>query len=146
MRLLVIDLSWATIHGFLNAVNIEEIQEYMERVYSYSKLEPELKRNSNKSWLASCTSHTMHRFTIQLKKKITFDDDIFKQFSIFCFSLLLNCTTLDSATIIFQHMVIVFCSEYIDSTVEESLEILHSFIKERPEGMFLDYYFNDILN
>lgn len=98
VRLLVIDLSWATIHEFLNSINIEEIQEYMERVYSYSKLEPELKRNSNKSWLASCTSHTMHRFTVQLKIKITFLDDYFKQFSVFCFSLLLNSLTLESAT------------------------------------------------
>lgn len=106
----------------------------MDRVYSYSKIEQESKKNQCKSWLASCASHTMHRFTVQIKKKVNFIDDYFKNFAIFCFSLLLNCTTLNASTIIFQHMVQTFCQEYTDEEVINSIDILKTFIEERPDG------------
>ena len=62
----------------------------------------------------------MHRFTRGLKRQVKFLEDELKSFAVFCFSLLLNCTDLESSKSIFELICIVFLNEYTDNTVEKA--------------------------
>lgn len=61
------DLSWATIHAALEILNGETIEEYANRLFDYSKSKTS---EFNKTFLASCCSHTMHRFVRALKRQV----------------------------------------------------------------------------
>ena len=91
-RLITTDYSWALMHGILEAVMNETVIQYAERVFKLSKNEIEI--DCGKSWLCSCCSHTMHRFSNSLRQ-ITNDKNITK-FAAYSFSLLLNATDLAS--------------------------------------------------
>ena len=95
-RLIVLDLSWASIHAALEVLNMENVEEYSQRLFNYASL----KANDSsrvKSFLSSCVSHTMHRFTRGLKKHVKFFNNECKTFAVCCFSLLVNCTDLESS-------------------------------------------------
>ena len=133
-RLVVSDFSWPTIHATLEVLNLESIFSYSERVYRLSLEEPPRNNEVNLSWLASCASHTMNRFTKAIKLKINFGKNTdHRQFSIFSFSLLLNCTTLHQASSLFGLMVIIFCSEYETAEFQNALVAIKTAISERPE-------------
>lgn len=57
--LVVIDYSWAEAHAVLNIFNLENMTDYGNRVYKYAR---DGKDDKNKLFIASCASHTMHRF------------------------------------------------------------------------------------
>ena len=59
-RLVVCDMSWATIHATLSVLNSETWYEYMVKVYKVSKGDAKLE-DWQCSWLASCCAHTQHR-------------------------------------------------------------------------------------
>ena len=118
-RIIGMDLSWATIHAALEIFNMETVDEYAERIFEYSKVSlipGELK----KSFLASCCSHTMHRFTKAMKRQVTFTNKEHRNFAAFCFSLLLNCIDLESSKEIFKLMCTVFLNETYTSYVDEA--------------------------
>ena len=119
-RIIGMDLSWATIHASLEIMNMETIFDYSNRIYKYSKKEKEDKDNKTKSFLASCCSHTMHRFTRGLKRQVKFSDNEHKIFGVLCFSLLLNITDLESSKDIFKLICIVFKSESYSKEVEKA--------------------------
>ena len=104
-RIIGMDLSWATIHAALKVVNFENVEEYANRIFEYSSSQEE---EFSKSFLSSCCSHTMHRFTRALKRQVFFLEKEHCTFAIFCFSLLLNCIDLESSKEIFRLMCIVF--------------------------------------
>ena len=86
-RIMGMDLSWATIHASLEIMNMETINDYCNRIYKYAKKE-QAPDSKTKSFLASCCSHTMHRFTRGLKRQVKFEDNEHKTFAVLCFSLL----------------------------------------------------------
>ena len=116
-RIIGMDLSWATIHAALEIFNLESIDEYAKRIYNYaSKSSDEF----SKSFLASCCSHTMHRFTKGVKRQVKFLDKELRTFAVLCFSLLLNTIDLESSKDIFKLMCIVFLNEKYSSDVEKA--------------------------
>ena len=116
-RIVGMDLSWATIHAALEVLNMETIDEYAVRIYKYSKLETS---EFTKSFLASCCSHTMHRFTRALKRQVKFFDKEHRTFAVLCFSLLLNSTDLESSKQIFKLICNVFMHDKYSSEVDVS--------------------------
>ena len=87
------------------------------------------------SWIASCASHTMHRFVRSFKKNEIFNAKEEKEqqrFVIYCFLLLLNSKDLDQILLVFEHMCYAFLSEYESKDCVNSTKILKSLIKDRP--------------
>ena len=132
-RLIVSDLSWATIHAIVETLNLENIITYSCRVFSYSKEQPEGPGWEDKSWLASCASHTMHRFVRMTKKKVAFDSNEHRSLAFYSFSLLLNCTTLHAAGVIFREIATVFGSETQTEVFKKSLKSVETLISERSQ-------------
>ena len=114
-RIISIDLSWATIHASLRMFNMETIFDYCTRIYEYSK---STTSEFTKSFLASCCSHTMHRFSRGLKRQVKFSDKEHRTFACLCFSLLLNTLDLNSTKEIFKLICIVFLNEKYSPDVE----------------------------
>ena len=93
----------------------------------------------NLSYLAQCDSHTMHRFSKQLKKKKFFNVKLQKEqftFSLFCFSLLLNTVDIESTKIIFKHMCFLFLSKSESPQCARSYNLLDEFMQDRPQDQF----------
>lgn len=67
-QMVIVDLSWATIHATLEVLNLETVNNYSSRIYKFAKGEVS-EADKNLTRIGSCASHTMHRFTKQLKKK-----------------------------------------------------------------------------
>jgi hypothetical protein len=61
-RLVVTDYSWALMHIVINGLNSETMVEYSHRVFQLANGELSIK-SIEKSWIASCSSHAMKRFT-----------------------------------------------------------------------------------
>ena len=131
-RLICLDLSWATIHAALEIINMENIGKYAQRVYSVAKNERSIDSFDRLSWLASCASHTMHRYVRHVKKSNIFKHKHAFSFSTFCFSLLLNSTTLNETTIVFRLMCIVFNSKFETSESKLAFSTLSELLKVRP--------------
>jgi hypothetical protein len=130
-RYLVLDLSWASIHGALENLNLETVEEYAVRIYKYSK---GLFVDESKSFLASCLSHTMHRFTRGLKKHVKFEDSENKTFAACCFSLLVNSIELEESKDLFKLICIVFKNPFLVDEVLLAIKALQSLIQVRPEN------------
>ncbi len=52
-------LCWPTIHGMLEIINMETINDYSKRMYKYAT-EKEVNTINEKAFLASCISHSTH--------------------------------------------------------------------------------------
>ena len=117
-RILGMDLSWATIHAALEILNGETVEEYCKGIYEYAKSESS-EFVSNKTFLASCCSHTMHRFVRALKRQVKFLEKDHRTFAVLCFSLLLNCLDFEGTRLIFQLM----CTIYLNSKYSNNVRI-----------------------
>lgn len=106
-RLFQSDFSWAIMHAALRAFNSETMEAYSIRVFELANEKTSID-HPTKLWLSSCTSHTMGRFTRSLKKKVKFVDKEQREFAICCFTLLIDCLELASATSIFKLLVQAF--------------------------------------
>lgn len=84
-RFVVCDLCWPTIHARLEAMNLETIFEYANRIFKYSS-DKEVDSTQQKGFLASCISHSSHRYARGLKRYVKFYDKEHKLFSACCFS------------------------------------------------------------
>jgi hypothetical protein len=63
-RYVVCDLCWPTIHAMLGVMNLEEIEDYSRRIFRYANMkEEDVDQMKQKGFLASCISHSTHRFT-----------------------------------------------------------------------------------
>ena len=100
-------------------MNMETFNDYCNRIYKYAKKE-QAPDSKTKSFLASCCSHTMHRFTRGLKRQVKFEDNEHKTFAVLCFSLLLNSTDLESSEDIFKLICMVSKSENYSQEVEKA--------------------------
>ncbi len=129
-RLVVIDYSFASIHAVLDSLNRMEIIEYANHILLVSS--GKAVYDATKSYLVSCVAHTMKRFTKTLKKIIKSED--FHQFMSLCFSLLLNCTTLDALQTYFEHICVVFRSRYKNKSFCLSFKFLQSALEQRPNS------------
>ena len=116
------DLSWATIHASLEMFNMETIDDYSKRIFEYASRKND---DFSISFLASCCSHTMHRFTKGIKRNVKFDDKECRTFAILCFSLLLNTLDLQSSKDIFQLMCIVFLNNKYSQNVQKAKYCLY---------------------
>ena len=138
-RLIVIDLSWATIHAALEHLNSQTVLDYIDNVYQISKttdLEEYnlLLKQYDCSWLASCCAHTFARFTKALRASKVFcpkDKDGF-HFAVYCFSLLLNTVDLNATIAIFNQICILYMSENETPEVIAAQEFLEDCLAERP--------------
>ena len=74
----------------------------------------------------------MHRFSRQLKSKVSFQNAEIKTFVICCFSLLLNCVDLSAFDTILGHIFRVFLSNNKNHDFD-AREILQSLIETRPK-------------
>ena len=116
-RILGMDLSWATIHAALEILNGETIDEYADRIYEYSTSKSS-EFTFTKTFLASCCSHTMHRFIRALKRQVKFLEKEHRTFAVLCFSLLLNSLDLEIAKQIFTLMCTVFLNSKYTNRVQ----------------------------
>ena len=114
-RILGMDLTWATIHAALEVLNQDTIAEYSIRIYQYSKSSIS---NFDKTFLASCCSHTMHRFVRALKRQVKFLEKEHRTFAVLCFSLLLYCLDFEVTQLIFKQMCTVFLNSKYSLHVE----------------------------
>jgi hypothetical protein len=133
-RLIVLDLSWASIHAILEILNLETVEQYANRIFKYSNGTNEEHSTKHQSFLSSCVSHTMHRFTRGLKRQVKFQNTESRTFSVCCFSLLVNSIDLNSSKQIFKLMCKVFTNQLTDDSVSEAIESLQALIQLRPEG------------
>ncbi len=130
-RFIVSDLSWATIHAALEIMNLETVEEYAVRIFKYAS-DNNMDQARFLSFLSSCVSHTMNRFTKGLKRHVKFLDTESKTFAVCCFSLLVNCTDLVTSKRIFNLICIVFKSEFLDENVIQARQALQALIQLRP--------------
>ena len=86
-------------------------------------------RYKDMSWLISCAAHTMKRVTFSLKK-LNLDDATYTYVS-FCFSLLLNATTLDSASQLYRHICIILLTPTVTSEVEAAKHKIREALAQR---------------
>lgn len=104
----------------------------MEKIYQVSTNDKSIK-NLNCSWLASCCSHTFHRFTKALRKTHIFKDDRLRyELATLCFSLLLNTTELKASMLIINKICYVFLSKSFSVVQREASDFLQDAIAERP--------------
>ena len=130
-RLIISDYSWAIIHGIIQGLNMETIEDYMIRVYDLSTSKIQI-NDVKKTWLCSCVAHTMNRFANSIKsnKKIAK-----KLRSLICFSfaLLLNCLNLESMLSIYRAICYVFLSPTENPIYIKCIEAIEKLIRERPK-------------
>ena len=114
-RIIGMDLSWATIHASLEIFNQETVEEYAKRIFEYSQSTTD---EFTKTFLSSCCSHSMHRFSRGLKRDVKFLEKEHRYFAALCFSLLLNSLDLDTSKHIFKLMCTVFLNDKFSQDVE----------------------------
>jgi hypothetical protein len=99
----------------LEVMNLEEIEDYSRRIFRYANMkEEEVDQMKQKGFLASCISHSTHRFTKGLKKYVTFSDREYKIFAGCCFSILANAVDLETVKTIFRLVCETFLRKYDD--------------------------------
>ena len=130
-RYIVCDMCWPTIHGALKVMNNETINEYSKRIYKYST-DKDVDPQRQKGFLASCISHSTHRYTRGLKRYVKFSDIEHKVFAVCCFSLLANSTELKTTKVIFSLMCEVFIRQMDDKTCSNARKALQQLIELRP--------------
>ena len=128
----MIDYSWASIHATLMGFNNQSIGDYMELVFNYATGSSNID-SSNCSWLASCCSHTLHRFTKALRSQKIFKDSKESfELACFCFSLLLNTTDLESSILIFYYICSCFGCQWSTKSQHNAKDFLLDAISELP--------------
>jgi hypothetical protein len=110
-RLFIIDYAWASIHSAIEVFNKDSVPTYSINCYKLASGDTTLLDSENYTWLGSCVSHTMKRFADSLKKLQVSAKQ--KRYVCFCFSLLLNSTTLDEISTYFEKICLVFLSEKV---------------------------------
>ena len=130
-RYVVSDLCWPTIHAVLAVLNLETIHDYSKRIYKYCTDE-DLNPLEQKGFLASCISHSTHRFTRGLKRYVKFADKEQKVFVGCCFSLFAQTTQLSETKLIFGFMCEVFLRPVNDDVCTKAREALQQLIAMRP--------------
>ena len=130
-RYVVCDLSWATIHAMLETMNFELIDDFSKRIFKFAS-DKEVNLKSQKGFLASCISHTTHRFAKGLKRYVKFTEKEHKVFALCCFSLLANTTDLESTKSIFKLMCDAFLRSQDDDICRSSIQSLQIMIELRP--------------
>jgi hypothetical protein len=89
----------------LEVLNNETIYEYSQRIFTYYEIaDKDVDIEKQKGFLASCISHSTHRFTMGLKRYVKFSSKEHKVFAACCFSLLANSTTLEASKLVFMLM------------------------------------------
>lgn len=136
------DLSWSTIHGVLESLNGETVQAYSKRIFEMSKTKDFDQKNSL-TIIGSCAAHTMKRFVRSLKKNVKFETKEIRVFSIFCFSLLLNCLDLSAFDSILRLMFLVFLNPISTQNCIAARKKLQELIEIRPK---LDENVEKIIN
>ena len=132
-RFVVSDLCWPTIHAVLEVLNNETIDDYSQRIFKYSELDDnDVDNEKQKGFLASCISHSTHRFTVGLKRYVKFSNREHKIFACCCFSILANSTTLETLKCIFKLMCEVFLRPYDDDKCLQARKSIQKLIEERP--------------
>jgi hypothetical protein len=140
--LVVIDYSWASIHAILDVFNRVDVIGYAHHIFE------EAKHGSIKldyTYLLSCAAHTMKRFSKAIKKFHLGKD--LHRFICYCFSLLLNSTTLEKMDIYFDAMCSVFLSQHESDVFKKAVELLEESIASRPDDIkALDKILNNFLD
>jgi hypothetical protein len=131
--MLVLDLSWASIHASCSA-NHESFIEYNKRIWRLANGDSSAILK-DKFLLASCCSRTIQRFTRALRIKKIFKQNQFnnedRNFAIHCFSMMMNCSNIQSISNIFRLLCICFTREYYDEEVITARDTLISLIKNK---------------
>ena len=132
-RIFVCDFSWTLIHSAIESLNQISIIQYANLVMKLANDKLNKERSIEISWLASCMSHTMKRFTNFLKK-----DKIHGQqyiYACYAFSLLANCTDIVIVKTYYQWIYIIFMSSVEDQLFISNRECLKTALRHRPENL-----------
>lgn len=87
-RIMVVDYSWATMHALLETLNLDTVETYSKRVFKIATASETDLDFDYRTWICSCSSHTMHRIARCLKTIIK--DNYIKDICCYSFSLLMN--------------------------------------------------------
>ena len=140
-RLVCTDYSFAEMHAIIQSFNIETINDYSDRVYKYCTENINF-NDTLKSWIISCVSHTMHRFSKGVNKLFS-KNKVLCRFLCFTFSLMLNCDNLNHLTTIFSNICIIFKSKTKSQQFENSYSSILNLIEDRDVQMEDDDFENE---
>jgi hypothetical protein len=130
-KIIVTDMSWYSIHAVLEIVNNEDFFQYRVWKLANDGINEAEEPMSSKSWLASCASHTMHRFSV--KSSQFFVDKTIQGFAIFCFALLLSATSIVESNSILSKMCNVFLCKDNGDVAPNSLARLDDMLRSRDQ-------------
>ena len=120
------DHSWAMINSALIAFNKENVSVYLDRAY-------EIGMGQNKeiptfTVLHLCSAHILKAVLQTLVKQTT--EKGIKEYALYTFAYLLNCTSMKMAVEVFYHMCVLFDSEEDTEVVNQSKAYLDVCILE----------------
>ena len=118
----------------LEVMNLQYIEDYARRIFQYAEMkEEEVDSSKQKGFLASCISHSTHRFTRGLKRYVKFSDKEHKVFAVCCFSILANATDLQTVKKIFKLMCETFITPFENDKSQKARKTLQNLIEQRPD-------------
>jgi hypothetical protein len=130
--MIVIDMSWASAYAAMEIFNLINLKDYAQKIFDFAIGKIGKTEIEKFVMIGICASHTMKRFSTNLKKKVKFDDKETRRFAMCCFSLLLNSTTLKIFGNILELIFKTFLSPSKTDSCLSSTKALQRLIEERP--------------
>ena len=130
--MILIDMSWASAHAAMEIFNLISIKDYAKKIFDFANETIQRTEIEKFVLIGICASHSMKRFSTNLKKKVKFDDKETRRFAMCCFSLLLNSTTLKMFGKILDLIFKTFMSTHKTESCSSSTRALQILIEERP--------------
>lgn len=121
VNVLMLDMSWASVHGALDVLTHENVYEYSERVFRYAQGDDSA---ASRTFIGQCASHTMHRFCRLLKLVVKFPNSEIKMYTVCSFTLLVNCSDLIAFKFVVTHIYMCFIPTEMDEKVRDSIKII----------------------
>jgi hypothetical protein len=115
-------------HSFIEALNMES---YSKAVWDLSTYKTTA-QTTGRTWIKSCTAHTMKRFVDAIKKVC--GDKHLTCFFAYCFSLMLNSIDLKTISYYFEIISYIIQSEYENDTLEAKILNIREAINNRQEA------------
>lgn len=128
------DMSWAGWHAACDILNRESIIEFQDRMFELAKGDTTVCPD-HIVLLVSCGSHTANRVSRAIKKHKIFkaSETENKNFSLHCFSLMMNSVDLETHSQIFELMCLTFLSNNWTPECENAKKSLEKLIELRPQ-------------
>ncbi len=131
IRIIVSDYSWGSINAICQALNVESIDRYAQHMFSLGNGLAEI--DADRTYIVSSATRTMLCFLIAIHNALPNLDDFgaMKTFLCFSFSLLMDCTDMDSLSCLYRRMLFVFLSKTKSNSYREAFTQLNSQIRQQ---------------